>query len=156
MGTCDITLLLAKDPTSGLTADAATFRRSFLEEGGYSLSRGEAGAGICLCETVMGGAALDGKGVGLRLELAYEGLDFLQLGIRVVVVLDVRRQSPVAGGFGRREEYGEGGLIGRHGLDEPAGEDVRRGLRDDGGKGLEFVGMNAGADASEGALDQVG
>ena len=90
MGTRDITLLLAKSPTSGFTTlvDAA-LSRPLLVEGGYSLNRGEAHAGVGTCEAIVGGTALDGEGVRLRLELVYGGLHLLEFNVGVMVVLDV-------------------------------------------------------------------
>ena len=58
-------------------------------EGGYSLNRGEAHAGVGTCKVVVGGAALDGEGVRLGLELVYGGLYLLQFDVGVMVELDV-------------------------------------------------------------------
>jgi hypothetical protein len=67
-----------------------------LEEGGYSLSSGDAGASIGTCEAVVGGAALHTKGVGLSLELADGGLDFLQLDVRELYPLEKSQSLVIA------------------------------------------------------------
>ena len=50
----------------------------------------------------------------------------------------------------------EGGLVGRHALDKPEGEDVRGGVGDNGGESLKLVGVDAGVSSSKGTLGQVG
>ena len=125
-------------------------------EGGYSLNRGEAHAGIGMREAIVGSAALDSESVRFCLELAYGGLYLLEFDIGVMVILDVGRQPPVLECIHCLNEEVKGGLVGRHALDKPEGEDVRGGVGDDGGEGLELMGVNAGVSPSKGTLGQVG
>ena len=125
-------------------------------EGGYSLNRGEVHAGVGACEAIVGGAALDGEGVGLRLELSDGGLYLLELDVGVMIELDVGGQAPVLEGVCRLDKEMEGGLVGRHALDEPEGEDIGGSVGDDGGESLELMGVDVRVDSPKGALGQVG
>ena len=141
----------------GFTTPAdATLSRTFLVEGGYSLNRGEAHAGVGTREAVVGGTALDGEGVSLRLELADGGLYLLQLDVGVVVELDVGGQAPIFESVRSLDEEVESRLVGRHALDKPEREDVGGSVGDDGGEGLEFMDVDARVGSPEGTLGQVG
>ena len=105
-------------------------------EGGYSLNRGEAHAGVSTHEAIVGSAALDGEGVGLRLELLDGSLYLLEFDISVMIELDVSRQAPVLKGVCCLDKEVEGGLVGCHALDEPEGKDVGGSVGDDGGESV--------------------
>ena len=134
----------------------ATLSRALLVEGGYSLNRGEAHAGVSARKAIVSGTALDGEGVRLRLELAYGGLYLLELDVGVMIELDVGGEAPVVEGVCRFHEEVEGGLVGRHALDKPKGKDVGGSVGDDGGEGLKLVVVDVNIVFSKGALGQVG
>ena len=73
-----------------------------------------------------------------------------------MVVLDVGRETPVAEEFGLQDKGLEGGLVGHHALDEPEREDIWGGFGDNGGEGLELVGVDVGAWTSQGPMNEVG
>ena len=99
---------------------------------------------------------MDGEGVGLSLEFADGGLYLLKLDVGVMVKLDVGGQAPVLESVRGFDKEVEGGLVGRHALDEPERKDVGGSVGDDGGEGLELMGVDAGVGSPKGALGQVG
>ena len=56
----------------------------------------------------------------------------VELGVEVVVTLDLRLKTPVSGGAGLLHDVGEDGGIGRDAVDEPGRKGVGDGVGDDG------------------------
>jgi hypothetical protein len=104
----------------------------------------------------MAGAAFDGEGTLFLLEDTEVDLDLMDLGVEVVVSLQVGLDAPVAQSVGLCHDLPKDWGVGGDAIDEPVGDGVGCVFEDKGGESMKLVEMHAVPGAAEGALDKAG